>query len=34
MLYESVKHFKALAVIEATLVLKEEAETALFDSEA
>jgi hypothetical protein len=34
MLHESGKHFEASAVIEATLVLKKEAETALFDGEA
>jgi hypothetical protein len=34
MLHESGKHFEAAAMIEATLVLKEESETAFFDGEA
>ncbi len=33
-LHESGKHFEASAMIEATLILKEEAETALFDGGA
>jgi hypothetical protein len=34
MLHESGKHFKTTAMVEATLVLKEESEAAFFDSEA
>jgi hypothetical protein len=34
MLHESGKHFEAAAVIEASLVLKEESQTAFFNGEA